>query len=172
MRGITIIFFALLRFIWIGWFAGTSLAFLFLVSLDALIGGTLSIVAGYKAYSDFKTGWLLIVDGVFGIVAVAMVLTRYQFHLAGAGALYVWLMIAGAVRIGAALQLRKHLKQTWLLAAAGAVSALSGFALLVTWLLDVRLYYTAMATYNFAQAVVLGCLLIAFGLLTRKKTFY
>ncbi len=166
MRGVSIVLFAILRLIWP---AATIITFLFISSAEALIGGTVTIVAGYKAYSDFKTGWLLIVDGVLGVIAVALLLTSFQLRFAGFGALYVLLMITGAVRIGAAFQLRKHLKRTWLLATAGVVSTLNGFALLFTLFFLNSYRYTGVPAYILAYGIVLGSLWMAFGLLTRQK---
>jgi uncharacterized membrane protein HdeD (DUF308 family) len=145
----------------------TWTAWVFLFGAYVLTGGVLAIVAGVKAYADYRAGWLLLVEGIFGVISCLYVawespaLTRGFYN--PLTHIEAWAMVTGAFQVGAAIQLRGYLRGYWLLALAGLSSILCSFALLrknnFTW----WAFFGLMATYF----ILAGIWLIAFGIRAR-----
>jgi uncharacterized membrane protein HdeD (DUF308 family) len=157
LRGILAILFGVLAF---AWPAITLTALVFLFGAYALVDGAFSIIAGIKSHGEFKRWWLLLIQGILSVAAGV-----FAFVVPEMTALILliliasWAIVSGAFQIGAAIQLRKHIKGEWLLALGGVASILFGAILLfnpaagalaVLWIIG-------------AYAVVFGVLLVALG---------
>ena len=114
LRGILAILFGVLAF---AWPAITLTALVFLFGAYALVDGAFSIIAGLKSHGEFKRWWLLLIQGILSVAAGV-----FAFVVPEMTALILliliasWAIVSGAFQIGAAIQLRKHIKGEWLLA--------------------------------------------------------
>lgn len=111
-------------------FAWTGITLAILIALFAaylFIDGVFAVVAGARGRS-----WLIVVEGVFGIIAAALV-----FVWPGITALILvyfvaaWAIVTGAVELWAAYVLRRVVRNEWLLILGGVVSILFGLAIVV-----------------------------------------
>jgi len=158
LRGIAAIAFGILAFVWP---AITLTALVFLWGAYALVDGVFAIVAGVKTYGENRRWWVLLLEGILGVLAGIV-----AFALPGITALVLlmliaaWAIVTGVFEIAAAIQLRKEIKGEWLLALAGIASILFGVvlflnpgpgALALVWLIG-------------SYAILFGILLIALGL--------
>jgi uncharacterized membrane protein HdeD (DUF308 family) len=158
LRGIAAILFGILAFVWPGI---TLVALVFLWGAYVLVDGALAIAAGIKTHGENKRWWLLLIQGILGLIAGIV-----AFVIPGITALVLlmliaaWAIVTGAFELVAAIQLRKYITGEWLLALAGICSIIFGVllvlnpgpgALAVVWLIG-------------AYAIVFGVLLIALGL--------
>jgi hypothetical protein len=83
-----------------------------------LLAGALGIAAGLSLYAKFKTGRLLVVDGMVAVMMGLVVLLSDRMWPYAHGA---WPFVSGVLLIAAAIELRKHLTLTWLLGLAGVI---------------------------------------------------
>jgi uncharacterized membrane protein HdeD (DUF308 family) len=158
LRGIAAVAFGVLAFVWPGI---TLTALVFLWGAYALVDGAFAIVAGVKSHGESSRWWVLLLEGILGVLAGIV-----AFTIPGITALVLllliaaWAIITGAFEIAAAIQMRKYIRGEWLLVLAGVCSILFGAllflnpaagALAVVWLIG-------------AYAIVFGILLIALSL--------
>ena len=158
VRGIAAILFGLLAFLWPGI---TLTALVLLFGAYALIDGVLSIGAAVTSVRRRGRWWVLIVQGVFGIIAAGV--TIVFPGLAALALLYViaaWALVTGALEVVAAISLRKYLRKEWLLALGGALSMVFGILLMIF----PGAGALALVLWIGAYMFVAGCLLVALGL--------
>jgi uncharacterized membrane protein HdeD (DUF308 family) len=154
IRGVLAILFGIAAFVW----PGLTLAVLvILFGAYAVVDGIFAIIAGISGRNEYERWWLLIIEGILGIVAG--VLTFMWPDITALVLLYfiaAWAILTGIFEIAAAIRLRKYIEGEWLLALAGIASVIFGVllvifpgagALAVVWLI---------ATY----AVIFGILMI------------
>jgi uncharacterized membrane protein HdeD (DUF308 family) len=109
-----------------------------------LVDGIFAIVGGIM---DSSRRWLLLIEGVLGVVAGLILLAR-----PGLGALVllyviaIWAIVTGVMEILAAISLRREIDNEWLMILGGALSVLFGVILAIlpgagllslTWLIGV-----------------------------------
>ncbi|HEY7318771.1 MAG TPA: HdeD family acid-resistance protein [Candidatus Binatia bacterium] len=157
LRGLFAVLFGIFAFIW----PGITLAVLVLVwGVYAIADGVMALIAAYTMHEEGKPMGSLIVVGILGIAAGVV-----TFLWPGMTALVLllfiasWAVLMGVFEIAAAVRLRKHIENEWLLGLSGVVSIIFGVlmflqpgagALAVVWLIG-------------SFAIFFGILLIALG---------
>jgi uncharacterized membrane protein HdeD (DUF308 family) len=157
LRGVFALLFGIFAFIW----PGITLAALVLVwGAYAIADGVMALIAAFTMHEEGKPMASLIIVGILGIAAGVV-----TFLWPGMTALILllfiasWAVLMGVFEIAAAIRLRKHIENEWLLALSGLVSILFGVllflqpgagALAVIWLIG-------------SFAIFFGILLIALG---------
>jgi uncharacterized membrane protein HdeD (DUF308 family) len=157
LRGLFAVLFGIFAFIW----PGITLAVLVLIwGAYALADGVMALIAAYTMHEEGKPMASLIVVGILGIAAGVV-----TFLWPGMTALVLllfiasWAVLMGIFEIAAAIRLRKHIENEWLLGLSGVVSIVFGVlmflqpgpgALAVVWLIG-------------SFSLVFGILLIVLG---------
>jgi uncharacterized membrane protein HdeD (DUF308 family) len=162
LRGVAGIIFGLLAFFWPGI---TLLALVFLFGAYAIVDGAFAVVAGIRAPRDQRRWWLLLIEGVFSIIAGILAFTFpgiTAFILLGLSA--GWAIVTGVMEIVAAIQMRRYITNEWLLALGGAASVIFGILLL----LRPSAGALAVVWVIGAYAVFFGLLMLALGFRLRS----
>jgi uncharacterized membrane protein HdeD (DUF308 family) len=114
------------------WLPGpTLLTLVILWGLFALIDGIAGIMLGIRGEADGTMWWTMMLLGVIGVGAAIT-----AFIWPGMTAvLLLWIIawtaiLRGLFEIAAAIRLRKHIDNEWLLAISGLVSVVAGFLVL------------------------------------------
>jgi uncharacterized membrane protein HdeD (DUF308 family) len=162
VRGVLAVLFGLAAFIW----PSVTLGVLVLLfGAYAFVDGVFAIVAAFRDRDRSERWWVLLIEGLAGIVAG--ILTFLWPDITALVLLYLiaaWAVITGILEIVAAIRLRAELEGEWLLVLSGIASIIFGAilfvrpgagALAVVWLIG-------------AYAVVFGALLIALGIRLRS----
>ena len=162
LRGLAGVLFGILAFVWP---AITLFVLVYLFGAFALVNGICSLVLAWYAPRGYPRFGALILGGILSIVAGLI-----AFFLPGITALGLLIMIAawaiviGVIEILAAVQLRKVLRNEWLLILAGLASVGFGVVLL--------LYPTAGALvlvwWIGAYALIFGILLMILAFRLRR----
>jgi uncharacterized membrane protein HdeD (DUF308 family) len=157
LRGLFAVLFGIFAFIW----PGITLAVLVLMwGAYAIADGVMALIAAYTMHEEGKPMGSLIVVGILGIAA-GVVAFLWPAMTALVLLLFIasWAVLMGIFEIAAAIRLRKHIENEWLLALSGVVSIVFGVlmflqpgagALAVVWLIG-------------SFAIFFGILLIALG---------
>jgi uncharacterized membrane protein HdeD (DUF308 family) len=158
LRGVVAVLFGLAALFWPG---KTLFVLILFFGAYILVDGVFAIVGGIM---DSSRRWLLLIEGVLGVVAGLILLAR-----PGLGALvllYViafWAIVTGVMEILAAISLRREIDNEWLMILGGALSVIFGVILAVlpgagllslTWLIG-------------AYAIVFGVAFIILGFRVR-----
>lgn len=129
VRGIAAIIFGISAFAW----PGLTVAVLMLIfGVYVLVDGTSGIVDSIRYRDRISNWWLWLLEGVLGVIVGLLAL-----FMPGEAALLlltfiaVWSIVGGALRVLAAIHLRKKVEGEWLLGAGGVVSILFGILLIV-----------------------------------------
>ena len=150
----------LLGVIAIAWPGPTVAVLVILLGAFALVEGITNIVAGVRS----REGWA-IAEGIIS-VAIGIVIVVWP-AITALALLYLvaaWAILTGILRIVAAIQLRRVIRNEWLLVGSGLASVIFGVIaavfpgagiLAIIWLLG-------------AWLIVLGAILIAFALSLRQ----
>jgi uncharacterized membrane protein HdeD (DUF308 family) len=150
----------LLGVIAIAWPGPTVAVLVILLGAFALVEGVTNVVAGVRG----REGWA-IAEGVISVLAgIAIVVWPAITALVLLYIVAAWAIITGVIRIVAAVQLRRVVRNEWLLVGSGVASIIFGAIaalfpgagiLALIWLLG-------------AWLIVLGVILIALGLSLRQ----
>jgi uncharacterized membrane protein HdeD (DUF308 family) len=162
LRGVAAIVFGLLAF----FVPGAALfALVLLFGAYSLVDGILAVFAAVRAAQSHTRWTSLALEGVVGIL-VGLV-TFFWPHLTALALVYViafWAIVTGILELVAAVQLRKHIQNEWLLVLGGLLSLVfgawiafepGGGALAVVWII---------AWY----AILFGVILIGLGFRLRS----
>jgi uncharacterized membrane protein HdeD (DUF308 family) len=158
LRGIAAIAFGVLAFIWPHI---TLVVLVFLWGAYALVDGIFAVAAGIRSHGEYSRWWLLLIEGILGIIAgvvafaIPAITAFVLLVLIGA-----WAIVTGIFEIGAAIQLRKHIHNEWLLALAGIASIIFGVLLFINPLAGALAVIWIIGAY----AIVFGVILIALGM--------
>ena len=129
LRGLAAIVFGILAFTWPGI---TLWALILLFGAYMLVDGVFAIVAAVRAAGNEARWWLLLVEGILGVLAgiVAFVWPG----LTALALLYfvaAWVIVTGIFEIVGAIRLRREIEGEWALILSGALSVLFGVLLAV-----------------------------------------
>jgi uncharacterized membrane protein HdeD (DUF308 family) len=145
---------------------GLSLAALVLLfGVYALVDGVLDVVAAVRGTAGDRPWWSLVLGGAVSIAAggIALALPGLTALLL----LYViaaWAVLTGALKIAAAVRLRRHITGEWRLVLGGLVSVALGVVLA----LFPGAGALALVLWLGAFALVFGVLLLALALRLRR----
>jgi uncharacterized membrane protein HdeD (DUF308 family) len=157
LRGVFAVLFGIFAFIWPGI---TLAAFVLVWGAYAIADGVMALIAAFTMHEEGKPMASLIIVGILGIAA-GIVTFLWPGMTALVLLLFIasWAVLMGIFEIAAAIRLRKHIENEWLLGLSGLVSILFGVllflqpgagALAVIWLIG-------------SFAIFFGILLIALG---------
>ncbi|MBO0755478.1 MAG: HdeD family acid-resistance protein [Bradyrhizobiaceae bacterium] len=161
LRGLVAIVFGILAFAWPGL---TLLTLVLLYGAFAFADGVVALAAAVTGRGSAPTWWLVLV-GILGIAAGIV-----SFMLPGMTALILilligaWAIAHGIIEIAAAIQLRKEIRNDWLLVLAGVLSVAFGFLVIAAPGAGALGLVWAIAAY----AILFGILLIGFSLQVRR----
>lgn len=127
LRGIAAIIFGLAAFVWPGL---TLTVLVMLFGAFILVDGVLGTVDAIRYRKSLGNWWYWLLDGILGIVAGGVMLL-----MPGISAFVLlvfvaaWSVLGGALRIFAAIQLRKKIDGEWFLGLSGLLSIVFGVAI-------------------------------------------
>ena len=157
LRGTFAVLFGLAALLWP---TLTQTTIVFLIGLYLLADGVLSVIAGLTHANGSRPWWLLLVEGLLGIVAGALILLTPG--LTAITLLYLiatWAILTGMVEIVSAIRLRAEIDNEGLLALSGVLSVTLGILLMIWPAADAL----AIVRLSGAYALAFGLLLIALG---------
>lgn len=162
LRGILAILFGFLAFLWPGI---TLLALIFLFGAYMLLDGVLAIVAAIWTAGREERWWLLLIEGVVGVLAGIVAFALPQ--AAAIAFLYLvaaWAIVTGILEILAAVRLREEIEGEWGLIIGGALSVIFGILLAVLPAVGILSLMWLIGAY----AVMFGVLLVSLALRVRE----
>jgi uncharacterized membrane protein HdeD (DUF308 family) len=163
LRGLCAILFGVLTFIWPG---VTLFTLVLLYGAFALADGIFALAAAITGNTPTPRWWLAVV-GLLGIAVGAM-----TFLWPGLTAVVLqvfiacWAIAIGILQIVGAIQLRKEIRDEWLLIAGGALSIVFGFILLTQPGVGALALLYVIGGY----AILYGILLVWFSLRLRNHS--
>jgi len=161
LRGVAAVIFGVLTFIAPG---ASLLALVVLFGVYAIVNGVLSLaLSGRRPAGEAPWGWLVF-ESIVSILAG--VVTLFWPKITALALLLViafWAIVTGIAELSAAVRLRKHIRNEWLLALSGVLSIAFGVLMLVY----PGAGALAVVIWIGAYAVLFGALLIALGVRLR-----
>jgi uncharacterized membrane protein HdeD (DUF308 family) len=162
LRGALAIIFGIVAFLSPGI---TLLALVLLFGAYMLVDGILAIVAGVWQAGRSERWWLLLIEGVVGVLAGIIAFASPQ--VTALALLYLvaaWAIVTGVLEIIAAVRLRQEIEGEWALIVGGVVSVAFGVLLAVLPGVGILSLVWLIGAY----AVMFGVLLIALALRVRE----
>src|ERR687891_2654083 len=129
LRGLAAIVFGVLAFAWPGI---TLFVLVLLFGAYMLVDGIFAIVAAVRAAGREARWWLLLIEGVLGVLAGLV--AAFWPGLTALALLYfiaAWAIVSGILEIAGAIRLRREIEGEWALGLSGALSLLFGVLLVV-----------------------------------------
>ena len=161
IRGILGILLGIAAFAWPGITLG---ALVLLFGAWALLNGIMCLVGAVRAAEARERWGALLLEGVFSILAAgATVLRPGLTALALVYIIAAWAIFTGIAEIGAAIRLRKHISNEWLLGLGGVVSILFGVMIAASPVVGALV----IAVWLGAYAFIFGLVLLALGIRLR-----
>jgi uncharacterized membrane protein HdeD (DUF308 family) len=157
-RGTVAILFGIIAFVWPG---PTIQVLVFLLAAFALVEGAINLLGGLRA----REGWAL-AEGIVSVI-VGIVILSVGPTITAIALLYLvaaWAILTGIARIVAAIQLRRVLRNEWLLVGSGAASLLFGIIAAVFPGAGIL----ALLWFVAAWSIILGVFLVVLALQMRQ----
>jgi uncharacterized membrane protein HdeD (DUF308 family) len=129
LRGLAAIVFGVLAFVWPGI---TLWVLVLLFGAYMLVDGIFAIVAAVRAAGREARWWLLLIEGVLGVLAGLVAF--FWPGLTALALLYfiaAWAIVTGILELVGAIKLRQEIEGEWALGLSGALSVLFGVLLVV-----------------------------------------
>jgi uncharacterized membrane protein HdeD (DUF308 family) len=129
LRGVAAILFGILAFAWPGI---TLFVLVLFFGAYMLVDGIFAIVAAVRAAGREARWWLLLIEGVLGVLAGLV--AAFWPGLTALALLYfiaAWAIVSGILEIAGAIRLRREIEGEWALGLSGALSLLFGVLLAV-----------------------------------------
>jgi uncharacterized membrane protein HdeD (DUF308 family) len=155
LRGLAAILFGILAF---AWPAITLFVLVIFFGAYMLVDGIFAIVAAVRAAGEEARWWLLLVEGILGVVAGLVAF--FWPGLTALALLYLiaaWAIVTGIMEIVGAIRLRQEMVGEWALILGGALSVLFGVLLVA---IPVRAGLLSLTWLIGAYAVAFGVLLV------------
>ena len=128
-------------------------ALILLFGAYALVDGVFSIVGVFGGARGGMPRWLLLLEGIAGIVAFVLpVLTAFALYFL----IIAWALVTGVAEISTAIRLRREIEGEWAMILSGALSILFAVVLLVSGAIGIFTLVWVIGVY----AVVFGVLLL------------
>jgi uncharacterized membrane protein HdeD (DUF308 family) len=153
LRGLAAILFGILAFAWPGI---TLFVLIIFFGAYMLVDGIFAIVAAVRAAGEEARWWLLLLEGILGVV-VGLV-AFFWSGLTALALLYLiaaWAIVSGIMEIVGAIRLRQEMVGEWALILGGALSVLFGVLLVA---IPARAGLLSLTWLIGAYAVVFGVL--------------
>jgi uncharacterized membrane protein HdeD (DUF308 family) len=153
LRGLAAILFGILAFAWPGI---TLFVLVIFFGAYMLVDGIFAIVGAVRATGEEARWWLLLLEGILGVVAGLVAF--FWPGLTALALLYliaVWAIVTGIMEIVEAIRLRQEIVGEWALILGGALSVLFGILLVV---IPARAGLLSLTWLIGAYAVVFGVL--------------
>lgn len=162
LRGLAAILLAIVTFA----VPGATIAFLVTVfGIYALIDGALAIFSTIKAVQGHRRWGAFLLEGtigiVFGLYAILEPVSAAAFFVT---ILACWAILTGVAELFAAIRLRRHMQNEWLLVLTGIFSLVFGTFLLARPVAGAVFFVYVLAAYG----LIFGLLLITLGLRVRR----
>jgi uncharacterized membrane protein HdeD (DUF308 family) len=165
LRGLAAILFGILAFAWPGI---TLFVLVIFFGAYMLVDGIFAIVAAVRAAGAEARWWLMLLEGILGVVAGLV--TFFWPGLTALALLYLiaaWAIVTGIMEIAAAIRLRQEIVGEWALVLGGALSVLFGVLLVV---IPARAGLLSLTWLIGAYAVAFGVLLVILAFRVRNAT--
>jgi uncharacterized membrane protein HdeD (DUF308 family) len=148
-------------------FPGIALgALVLLFSAYAVVDGVFAVVAGVRAAEHHERWGALLLEGIAGIaVGVLAFVWPALTALVLLYLIAVWSIIRGALKIAAAIRLRRTIQGEWLLGLNGAFSVLFGILLIAMPAIGLLTLVWLVGAY----AVIFGALLLVLAFRLRRR---
>ena len=108
------------------------LAFIYVFAVYAILDGLTTIVSSLQERSSSRTWWMLLLEGIIGIIFGILVLAwPVKTALVLLYLVAIWALVTGVLKVSAAFVVLGSARQRWGLGLAGLLSIIFGLILIV-----------------------------------------